>query len=230
MGLCISYDRLLGISTDIANTVCAMYDKEGVVCPPKLSMNVFTVSAVENIYHPSSATARDSFHGTGISLMQLPSEQHDVTSRVIPVIDENPEKTRRIQALPAAYTSVPPVALIRPDPVVCNVHGSVKPDNLIAAVAQSNVNVLLKHMRGLLSKQELTKEEFVSCSAYHASIQQVVTATCTVVTLMPLFLEYAHSVAMIKHSMNVVKAATEYLNPGQLPVLVMDQPLFAIAK
>jgi len=33
MGQCISYDRLLGISTDIANTVCAMYDKEGVVCP-----------------------------------------------------------------------------------------------------------------------------------------------------------------------------------------------------
>lgn len=47
---------------------------------------------------------------------------------------------------------------------------------------------------------------------------------------MPLFLECAHSVTMIKHSMNVVKSATEYLNPGQVPVLVMDQPLFAIAK
>jgi len=161
--------------------------------------------------------------------MQLPSEQHDVTPRVIPVIDENPEKTRRIQALPAAYTNVPPVALIRPDPVIPKVHGPVKPDNLIAAVAQSNVNVWLKHMRHLLSKQELTKEDFGSWSAYHASIQQVVTAPCTVVTLMPLFLECAHSVAMIKHSMNVVKAATEYLNPGQIPVLVMDQ-LFAISK
>ena len=78
-------------------------------------------------------------------------------------------------------------------------------------------------MRGLLSKQELTNEEFVSWSAYHASIQQVVTAPCTVVTLMSLFLECAHSVAMIKHSMNVVKAATEHLNPGQIPVLVIDQ-------
>ena len=159
--------------------------------------------------------------------MQLPSEQHDVTPRVIPVIDENPEKTRRIQALPAAYTNVPPAALIRPGPVVPKVHGPVKQDNLIAAVARFNVNVWLKHMRGL-SKQELTKEYFVSWSAYHASIQQVVTAPCTVVTLMPLFLECAHSVAMIKHSMNVVKAATEYPNPGQ--ITVMDQPLFAIAK
>ena len=193
MGLCISYDRLLGISTDIANKICAMYDKEVVVCHPNHSRNVFTVAAVDNIDHnPSSATARDSFHGTGISLMQLPSEQHDVTSRVIPVIDENPEKTRRIQALPAAYTNVPPVALIRPDPAVPKVHGPVKPDNLIAAVAQSNVNVWLKLMRGLLSKQELTQEDFVSWSAYHASIQHVVTAPCTVVTLMPLFFECAH--------------------------------------
>ena len=112
MGLCISYDRLLGISTDIANKVCALYDEEGVVCPPKLARNIFTVAAVDNIDHyPSSATARDSFHGTGISLMQFPSEQHDGTP-CVPVIDENSEKTKRIQALPAAYTNVPPVALI----------------------------------------------------------------------------------------------------------------------
>ena len=37
-------------------------------------------------------------------------------------------------------------------------------------------------------------------------------------TLMPHFLE------------NVVKVAVEHLNPGQIPVLVMDQPLFAIAQ
>ncbi len=30
--------------------------------------------------------------------------------------------------------------------------------------------------------------------------------------------------------MNVVKAAVEHLNPGQTPVLTMDQPLYAIAK
>lgn len=35
---------------------------------------------------------------------------------------------------------------------------------------------------------------------------------------------------MILHSMNVIKAAVEYLNPGKVPVLTIDQPLFAIAK
>ena len=48
--------------------------------------------------------------------------------------------------------------------------------------------------------------------------------------LLPLFVENAHLVAMIKHSMGVVKAAVDYLNPGQVPVLAADQLLFALAK
>ena len=49
-------------------------------------------------------------------------------------------------------------------------------------------------------------------------------------SLLPLFLESAHTVAMIKHSMNVVRNAVEHLNPGQTPVVTLDQPLFALAK
>ena len=48
--------------------------------------------------------------------------------------------------------------------------------------------------------------------------------------LLPLFLDSAHSVAMIKHSMTIIKAAIQHLNPGQVPVLAADQPLFALAK
>ena len=35
---------------------------------------------------------------------------------------------------------------------------------------------------------------------------------------------------MIQHSMNVVNDSVQFLNPGQIPILVMDQPLLAIAK
>ena len=49
-------------------------------------------------------------------------------------------------------------------------------------------------------------------------------------TLLPLFLDNAHSIAMIKHSMSIVKAVVQHLNPGQAPVLTADQPLFALAK
>jgi len=49
-------------------------------------------------------------------------------------------------------------------------------------------------------------------------------------SLLPLFLENAHTVAMIRHSMDVVKNAVEHLNPGQTPVVTFDQTLFALAK
>ena len=35
---------------------------------------------------------------------------------------------------------------------------------------------------------------------------------------------------MIRHSMDIVKAAVQHLNPGQTPVLAADQPLYALAK
>ena len=35
---------------------------------------------------------------------------------------------------------------------------------------------------------------------------------------------------MIYHAMSIIKAATEHLNPGQTPVITLDQPLYAISK
>ena len=48
---------------------------EKVVYPPNMLRNLFTIASVDNIDHnPSSATAKDSFHGTGIFLMQHQSQ------------------------------------------------------------------------------------------------------------------------------------------------------------
>ena len=35
---------------------------------------------------------------------------------------------------------------------------------------------------------------------------------------------------MIRHTLNVVAAATHHLNPSQVPVTTFDQPLYALAK
>lgn len=74
LGMCISYDRLLSISTEITNSVIGRYESEGVVCPSKLRQGLFTTAAVDNIDHnPSSTSSHDSFHGTAISLVQHPT-------------------------------------------------------------------------------------------------------------------------------------------------------------
>lgn len=49
-------------------------------------------------------------------------------------------------------------------------------------------------------------------------------------SLLTLFQEEAHSAAMIRHAINVVSHAVHFLNPGQVPILASDQPLYAIAK
>ncbi|KAK3703668.1 hypothetical protein QZH41_011790 [Actinostola sp. cb2023] len=43
-------------------------------------------------------------------------------------------------------------------------------------------------------------------------------------------IDQAKSVAMIRHAMNVIKECVHHLNPGQVPVIAMDQPLYTVAK
>lgn len=52
----------------------------------------------------------------------------------------------------------------------------------------------------------------------------------TICSLLPLFDYEAKSVAMIQHAMNVIKSAIGFLNPGQIPVITVDQPFYSVAK
>ena len=77
LGLSVSYDRILSISTSLGNAVCDHYHEQNVV---------FTTAAVDNIDHnPSSTTAQDSFHGTGISMFQnITSEKKGCAQQTSP--------------------------------------------------------------------------------------------------------------------------------------------------
>ncbi len=72
----------------------------------------------------------------------------------------------------------------------------------------------------------------VSWSAFHASHEDSASSDLPTTTscLLPLFQEDAATVAMVKHSLDIIKKLTGITNPGQTPVVAMDQPLFAIAK
>ena len=52
----------------------------------------------------------------------------------------------------------------------------------------------------------------------------------TTIVLMPLFREVSHSFATMIHCMETNEAVTQLLNPGQTPVLTMDQPLYTLGK
>ena len=83
-----------------------------------------------------------------------------------------------------------------------------------------------------MDKDTLLMEEMISWSAYHASHQAVPPTENDVAlsSMLPLFHNQAKSVAMIRHSMDIVKKAVDILNPGQVPVITCDQPLYTLAK
>ena len=51
LGISVSYDRVLSISTNLANSVIDYFEDEGVVCPPALHKGLFTVGAYDNFDH-----------------------------------------------------------------------------------------------------------------------------------------------------------------------------------
>lgn len=86
-------------------------------------------------------------------------------------------------------------------------------------------------MKATLDGDTLQGDENISWAAYHASLQPPISESSVALTsLLPLFHDEAKSVAMIRHAMDVVKTAVEILNPGQTPIVTMDQPLYAVAK
>lgn len=232
LGMCVSYDRLLHLTSDIGNGVCERFTIDGVVCPPKMRSGLFTMAAVDNIdYNPSSATAKDSFHGTGISLMQHPSHEFAGHDRGVAVINQTPSSAKTVAPLPQKYTSVLPAAFKTKEFNVPAVQGPVRPTDLHVATKATEAEwKWLDTVMAALKKQMLEKTDWISWSAYHASIQEAVIPPAAINALLPLFLDSAHSVAMIKHSMAIVQAAVQHLNSGQVPILAADQPLYALAK
>ena len=211
--------------------MCARFESEGVVCPPQAVTGVFTTAAVDNIDHnPSSITSQGSFHGTAISLLQHPTQQFPGTLRAVTVIDNNLQGQRAVSPLPDAYTLVNPVALPSPDPLVPPVPASVQLQPPTELNQLNSVSSWLIDTKDTLLKPELQENDIVSWAAYNSSQHEEHTDPVTPAYLLPLFPEAAHSVATIFHAMNVVKAVVAHLNPGQVPVLVADQPLFLIAK
>lgn len=95
----------------------------------------------------------------------------------------------------------------------------------------NNDNEWLQHVRKHIeNNSETSSPKNLSWSSYHANQLPQSTRPASVTALMPLFNESAHTVAMIKHSMDVISTTVQNLNPGQTTVIAFDQSLFAIAK
>ena len=217
LGWSVSYDRVMEIQDWLATALTERFEQDGCVAPVCLRKGIFSIGALDNIDHnPSSTTATSSFHGTGISIFQLPTQSNPGESRLPLKI---PPSGTGTHSLPDSYAVIPPVEL--------NTTCTTVPTCVIGETT-SSLEVEKAKERGwvdysmeLLDKEDLTGEDKIMWSAYH-----LVRETLTNFSIY----EKASTPAMIKHGMDVLKKAIKFLNPAQIPVMAVDQPLFALAK
>ena len=215
----------------MANSICMMYEEQNIACSHNLKKDILTTASVDNIDHnPSARTAKDSFHETAISLTQHPCENTPGTDCGVVVINPSVPKQKGILELPAQYRNLEQLTLKVKDYKAPAVQSSIKISSKLVAAEEKSQYQWIKHVVELLCKEQLEKHDYLSWAAYHASPQQQSSRSLAITALLPLFREVAHSAAMILHSMKIKKSAVEYLNPGQAPVICLDQLLFAIAK
>ena len=135
--------------------------------------------------------------------------------------------------LPDWFSEVPPCVLPNTKPSVPEYH-SVPTDDEVFHEAKKEEYEWLRTVEKEITNQELQDGTrcSVTWSGYHSDKQKS-DASCVIPaisSLLPLFSEEAKSVAMLRHSMNVIKKSIDFLNPGQIPVITVDQLLYSVVK
>uniref|UniRef100_A0A1X7VHL6 Uncharacterized protein n=1 Tax=Amphimedon queenslandica TaxID=400682 RepID=A0A1X7VHL6_AMPQE len=188
------YDCFLKLATDIGKSICDQFETDGVVCSHKLRQGVFTTAAVDNInYNPSFTTSKESFHGTGISLIQHLCHDNKGNGRGIIILKASTSNTFcSIKPLPTEYNNDPPASIKEKDINVLENSSFFRSESTQAiTIAMSAEVQWLDKVMEAISKEDLDKNEWLLWSAHHASLQENDIPSATITALMPLFLDNA---------------------------------------
>eukprot|EP00112_Aurelia_sp_Birch-Aquarium-sp1_P007906 Seg1863.1 transcript_id=Seg1863.1/GoldUCD/mRNA.D3Y31 product="hypothetical protein" protein_id=Seg1863.1/GoldUCD/D3Y31 len=153
LGLSVSYDRVLEIENTMVRSLCTKFDEEGVVCPPNLAKSVFTTSAYDNLDHdPSSTTAKEAFHGTGISIFQHPDDRNTGQCRDGTYYKDDGLRKQKAN-LPEEYSTIKPMMMKNKNPPI--------PENGSWKLTESgSLNEVMKYGTTWLDSKDVDLEVF----------------------------------------------------------------------
>ena len=140
------------------------------------------------------------------------------------------KESKKVAQLPFHYIQVPPAVIGSKEFYVPPTTNSITSHPWVSCHEVQREKDWLENVKEVISKEQLAEDDSVSWAAYRASQAPLSSHEPAIISLLPLFMENAHSVAMILHAMNVIRSAVNHLNPTQVPVIACDQPLFALAK
>ena len=224
LGISVSYDRVMDVRRGLALSVSRRFAEDGVVVPSNIKRGVFTTGGVDNI----DESGRIELHGTAISLTNhLTRDNMGVATT--PLTMDVPKGSTVIK-LPDDFAIVPYIdeyaGAITLSSIPNETGMPAFTKNPRTGVAEE---AWLKHLHNVITeKDEKLQEMPVTYSGFfsHGQCTEDVRPRATV-GVFPIFYEKASTMAMQKHSMVVVKKAIEFVNPGQVPVIEGDCPLYA---
>ncbi|KAJ8378159.1 hypothetical protein AAFF_G00245450 [Aldrovandia affinis] len=212
----------MDVRRGLALAVSRQFAAGGIVVPSIIKRGVFTTGGVDNI----NESVRIELHGTAISLTNhLTHENMGV--------DPPPLTLDATTKLPDDFAIVPYIAEYAGDIILSSIpNGTARPafaENCLAWVPDeawlNHLHKVLIEKDGMLQETPVTYSGFFS----HGQRKEDVRPRATV-GVFPVFYDKASSMAMQKHSMLVVMKTIEFLNPGQVPVIEGDCPLYAQQK
>ena len=244
LGLSVNYNRVLQVENQIAIAVCEDFRNKGICLSSTITQRTLhrwgpgqlgpqSLKRYSQWFFPSHRYESHFLiniisNPLGISLFQCPTVSNLGLPQENTTLVPN-DGTKKFK-LPDEFTVVPAVAFrkenIRVPEPLCAIQ-MVK-GNLSGAQAQEKS--WLDHAIKLM-KANMDDDDKIAWSAYHASLQNPSDNVQPALTqLLPLFCEKAATATMIKHGMDVLRKATQFLNPGHISVIAVDAPLFALAK
>ena len=141
---------------------------------------------------------------------------------------------KKLRPLPTEYTDIKPTMLSKTitikQPSCLNeipLETCTIPDN--GDVNHNSEEEWLEYVQECIENQQQDQLD-ISWAGFHAYRTENVNTIPNSTALLPLFREVSKSPAMIKHALDVIWRAVNFLNKGQLIVVALDQPLYALAK
>lgn len=224
-GLSVAYSRILDIERALAAKICRKYIQDDCVCPPHLKEKLFTTAAIDNIDHnPQSTTARYSFHGTGISLIQHYDCPNTDDSQQVLHLEKNDFLSKSKPSLPKSYTDIPKLPSIDGQLPLSNVNWN-EPKSL----HKNPLEYVETWLQSKLMSEE-TYGDIISWSAYNSRTGTDISTHKSSSAMLPLIKDNINSPSVVRHTIDLIIKATKKLNPTQTPVIIGDQPVVAILK
>ena len=230
-GLSVSYDRVLEVTKTLYHNLQEAYLKHGCFFPKILKKNLFSVWLKDNIdVNPKANFAKSSYHGTSSSMIQFVTKNESGIDFPNVPFENQTTKSKKLTPLPPEYTTVENSYDARGKSAMIwapKTPGFKDLDNFLTfECAVSEEFSWLIHFNALFDTDTIPN----AWSSYHAAEKRSQPHPPGINAILPVLRDKVHTLNTQAHIMKQNIKWTETLNPGQTPVDVSDQPVYALTK